>query len=102
MRTPEPEVRLARSRAQHATTSVVRSKGQTGSAPPSLCKPTPSGEGAEDDQQNRQAPGACMRVVALADPAVIDGNRDGNMRIQRQAGTAMDNQTLLLTGLSLG
>jgi hypothetical protein len=42
-----------------------------------------------------------MQVVAHADLAVIDGNRDGNVRKQRQLGTTTGSQSLLLSPADL-
>ena len=44
---------------------------------------------------------ARKQVVARADLAVIDGNRDGNVRRQRQPGATTGSQSLLLSQTDL-
>ena len=45
--------------------------------------------------------GARMRVVAHSELAVIDGNRDGNVRRQHQTGATAGSQSLLLSRADL-
>jgi len=42
-----------------------------------------------------------MRVVARAELVVIDGDRDGNVRRQRQPGATTGSQSLLLSPADL-
>jgi hypothetical protein len=59
------------------------------------CKTAPSGR-ALRVIISASACAAASKLPQVADLGVIDGNRDGNVGSQRQAGAATDSQTLLL------